>query len=66
MVARTIILFFLGMTLLGLTVIVVETWWVVAIVGITHMTASVVLGTMVWRHLDREERDAEAAERRGT
>ena len=51
------------MTLLGLTVIVVETWWVVAIVGITHMTASVVLGAMVWRQLDREERDAEAADR---
>jgi hypothetical protein len=27
-----------------------------------RMTASVVLGALVWRHLDREERDAEAAE----
>jgi len=26
------------------------------------MTASVVLRALVWRHLDREERDAEAAE----
>ncbi len=53
------------MTLLGLTVIVVDTWWVVAIVGITHMTASVVLGTMVWRQLDSEEREADATDRSG-
>jgi len=26
------------------------------------MTTSVVLRALVWRHLDREERDAEAAE----
>ncbi len=40
------------MIALGLVVIVVETWWVVALVGITHMVASIVLGALVWRALD--------------
>ena len=39
---------------LGLVVIVVETWWVVALVGITHMVASIVLGWLVWKGLDDE------------
>ena len=29
------------------------------------MTASVVLGTMVWRQLDSEEREADATDRSG-
>ncbi len=52
MVPLTIIVFFAGMIGLGLVVIVVETWWVVALVGITHMLASIVLGVLVWRQLD--------------
>ena len=52
MVAATIIAFFAGMIGLGLVVIVVETWWVVALVGITHMLASIALGVLVWRQLD--------------
>lgn len=52
MVAVTIITFFAGMIGLGLVVIVVETWWVVALVGITHMVASIVLGGLVWKGLD--------------
>ena len=50
-VPLTIIAFFAGMIALGLVVIVVETWWVVALVGITHMTASIVLGALVWKQL---------------
>jgi len=62
-IARTIILFFAGMTLLAITVIVVDTWWVVALVGTTHMVASVILGLTVWRQLAEDERrqDAEDA-----
>lgn len=52
MIALTIIAFFAGMIALGLVVIVVETWWVVALVGITHMVASVALGWLVWKQLD--------------
>lgn len=52
MVALIIIAFFAGMIGLGLVVIVVETWWVVALVGITHMVASIVLGWLVWKSLD--------------
>lgn len=52
LVPLTIIAFFAGMIALGLVVIVVETWWVVALVGITHMTASIVLGWLVWKGLD--------------
>ena len=51
-VPLTIIAFFAGMIVLGLVVIVVETWWVVALVGITHMLASIVLGWLVWKQLD--------------
>jgi len=51
-VPLTIIAFFAGMIALGLVVIVVETWWVVALVGITHMVASIVLGWLVWKGLD--------------
>ena len=40
------------MVVLGLVVIVVETWWVVALVGITHMLASIALGCLVWKQLD--------------
>jgi len=40
------------MIVLGLVVIVVETWWVVALVGITHMLASIALGWLVWKQLD--------------
>ena len=54
LVPLTIIIFFAGMIGLGLVVIVVETWWVVALVGITHMTASIVLGWLVWKGLDDE------------
>ena len=54
LVPLTIIVFFAGMIGLGLVVIVVETWWVVALVGITHMTASIVLGWLVWKGLDDE------------
>jgi hypothetical protein len=53
-VAVTIIAFFGGMIALGLVVIVVETWWVVALVGITHMLASIALGALVWKQLGDE------------
>ncbi len=56
MPALIIILFFTGMMILGLVVIVVETWWVVATVGITHIVASAVLGILLVKELSREER----------
>jgi hypothetical protein len=60
LVPLTIIAFFAGMIGLGLVVIVVETWWVVALVGITHMTASIVLGWLVWKGLaDEPDSDPE-------
>ena len=60
MVIRTIIAFFVGMTLLALTLIVVESVWVVALVGFLHITGSAVLGLLIIRHLGEEERDADA------
>jgi uncharacterized membrane protein YdjX (TVP38/TMEM64 family) len=66
-VALTIIVFFVGMTLLAFTLIVVESVWVVALVGIVHITASAVLGIMIVRRLGEEDRraleDEEAAPR---
>ncbi|CAA9479660.1 MAG: hypothetical protein AVDCRST_MAG45-79 [uncultured Solirubrobacterales bacterium] len=56
MVALTIIVFFVGMTLLAFTVIVVESVWLVALVGVVHITASVVLGVLIVRRLGDEER----------
>jgi hypothetical protein len=55
LVVRTIIAFFVGMTLLALTLVVVESVWVVALVGVAHITGSVVLGVLVVRQLSREE-----------
>ena len=43
------------MTLLGLLMIVVEAWWVVAIVGVVHIVASLVLGILVVCKLAAEE-----------
>ncbi len=63
MVVRTIIFFFAGMTLLAVTVIVVDTWWVVALVGTTHMVASVALGLLVWRQLAEDERRQDLEDR---
>ena len=60
MVIRTIIAFFVGMTLLALTLVVVESVWVVALVGFVHITGSAVLGVLIIRHLSQEERDADA------
>jgi hypothetical protein len=60
MVIRTIIAFFVGMTLLALTLVVVESVWVVALVGFLHIAGSAVLGVLIVRHLGQEERDAEA------
>jgi len=61
-VAFTIIAFFVGMTLLAFTVVVVETVWVVALVGVVHLTASVVLGIVIVRRLGDEERESSEAE----
>ena len=55
-VPLTIAFFLGGMTLLGLVVIVVETWWVVAFVGIVHIVGSLILGILVVRQLSAEER----------
>jgi len=63
MPALIIILFFTGMMILGLVVIVVETWWVVATVGITHIVASAVLGVLLIKQLGREEKREEEADR---
>jgi threonine/homoserine/homoserine lactone efflux protein len=60
MPAFTIIVFFLGMMTLAFTVIVVETWWVVALVGIIHITGSGVLMWLLIRQLGREEDDEPA------
>lgn len=65
MPALIIIGFFLGMTLLALVVVVVETPWVVALVGITHMAASAVLAVLLIRQLSREEREDEEADAHG-
>ena len=46
-VPLTIAFFLAGMTLLGFVVIVVETWWVVAVVGIVHIVGSLILGILV-------------------
>ncbi len=46
------------MTLLGFVVIVVETWWVVAFVGIVHIVGSLILGILVVRQLSAEEGQA--------
>ena len=56
----TIIAFLVGMTVLAFTAIVIETWWVIAIVGLVHITASGVLMVLLVRQLSAEERaDAE-------
>ena len=62
MVAFTIIVFFVGMTLLAFTLIVVESAWVVALVGVVHITASAVLGILIVRRLADEERKTAEAE----
>ena len=62
MVALTIIVFFVGMTLLAFTLIVIESAWVVALVGVVHITASAVLGIMIVRRLGDEERKTAEAE----
>ena len=54
-VPLTIAFFLAGMTLLGFVVIVVETWWVVAFVGIVHIVGSLILGILVVRQLSAEE-----------
>ncbi len=54
-VPLTIAFFLAGMTLLGFVVIVVETWWVVAVVGIVHIVGSLILGILVVRQLSAEE-----------
>ncbi len=59
MPAYTIIAFLLGMMTLAFTAIVVETWWVVASVGIIHIVASVVLMWLLVHQLGREEADAD-------
>jgi hypothetical protein len=56
MAAFVVAAFLLGITLLGFVVIVVETWWVVALVGTAHIVASVALGVLVIRTLKTEER----------
>ncbi len=58
MAAFTIIVFFVGMTLLAFTLIVVESVWVVALVGIVHITASAVLGILIVRRLGEEESES--------
>ena len=60
--ALTIIVFFVGMTLLAFTVIVVESVWLVALVGVVHIAASVVLGVLIVRRLGNEERESAEAE----
>ncbi len=65
MVAFTIIVFFVGMTLLAFTLIVVESVWVVALVGIVHVTASAVLGIMIVRRLGEEASESAEEEERG-
>jgi len=57
MPAFTIAAFFLGMMTLAFAAIVVETWWVVAGVGITHIVASGVLMWLVIHQLGREEHE---------
>jgi len=57
-VAFTIIVFFVGITLLAFTLVVVESVWVVALVGIVHITASAVLGILIVRRLGEEESES--------
>ncbi len=59
----TIIVFLFGMTALALTVIVIETWWVVATVGLIHIVGSGVLMVLLVRQLGDEQRRADAADR---
>ncbi len=59
MPAYTIIAFLLGMMTIAFTAIVVETWWVVALVGITHIVGSVVLMWLIVHQLGQEEREAD-------
>lgn len=54
-IGLTIAFFLGGMTLLGLVVVVVETWWVVAFVGIVHIVGSLILGILIVRQLAAEE-----------
>jgi len=57
--AYTIIAFLLGMMTLAFTAIVVETWWVVATVGIIHIVGSGVLMWLIVHQLGQEEREAD-------
>lgn len=64
MPALIIVLFFTGMFILAFLVIVVETVWVVATVGIIHMVGSLVLMALIMRSLHQEERDTAEREAR--
>ncbi len=57
MAAALILVFLFGMTLLGFVVVVVETGWVVALVGTIHVVASGVLMVLVVRQLSRDQDD---------
>lgn len=46
------------MTLLAFTLVVVESVWAVALVGIVHITASAVLGILIVRRLGEEESES--------
>ena len=54
----TIIAFLAGMTVLAFTVIVIETWWAVATVGLIHIVGCAVLMVLLIRQLSDEERRA--------
>jgi len=58
-VAFTIIAFLTGMFLLAFVAIVSETVWVIALVGVTHILASIALGVLVVRQLGSETYDDE-------
>ncbi len=53
------------MTLLAFTLVVVESVWAVALVGIVHITASAVIGILIVRRLGRR-RAKVLRRRRGT
>jgi hypothetical protein len=59
-----IIGFFSMLAVLGLVVVVVETWWVVAAVAAFHIFGSAVLGVLLIRALRHEEARAREDERR--
>lgn len=50
------------MTVLAFTAIVVETWWVIAIVGAVHVVGSGVLMVLLIRQLQAEERASDDAD----